>query len=56
MTSDNPTPKPEPEVALAMAYPDPRIRRLAQIGQDYEKAIANLDAIRAAKRAEREKS
>lgn len=56
MTTDNPAPKPEPEVALAMAYPDRRIRRMAQIGQQYRDALSNLAAIRAARASNSEES
>lgn len=55
MTADNPTPKLEPEVAMAMAHPDPRMRRLAQSTLNCEQALANLDAIRAARAASKGK-
>ncbi len=39
-----PTPSHEPEVAEAIAYPDQRVRRLAAIARDGERARENLKA------------
>lgn len=37
--------KLEPEVEMAMKWPNPSIRRLAQISLDHERAVANMGAI-----------
>lgn len=47
MTDDHITPQHEPEVAEAIAIPDPRIRRLAAIVADHERAAANIAAMQA---------
>lgn len=47
--TDKPTPKLEPEVEMAMTWPNPSIRRLAQIRLDHERAVANMEAIFASK-------